>query len=703
MLEAMRRSGDLDAAARSDGDASLGLLRAAVHDATDQVTAIVAVHALAAVHSPSAADVLALLLVDGTPPVVEHAAWALGRQQPVPVALPLLVEMVADGDFRGMLAQLTLEAWAPAVPRAVLARLEAALAGESDPGARARLVETAGLVPGVATTTPLLARALDPAEALAARAAAVAALGDRPAYLTGVVSDALGDLARGTSALAGVARLAQHDLATSGPVLPRDTRRGLTMAQLFLHADIDGSLSHAGQGDTGGIATLLVHLGDAILAAPGPIDRVLTIFRGWPDDGPDALAGLDHPGHHYAAVPFFGRKVAAADSWPLRVAARRGVRRILRAAGPLDVLHLRMADVGSMAAGAAARDLGIPVVLTMAPDPQALIAARERAGTLTRQTFGDADRREHLLFRDRLLHALAGQADHVVLFPRPDLAADARDLLGLDLSLHAHDTSVVAEGVELTALDRASREVRGALPPGRDTTKALAELDELLGGLPAGRRGLPIAVSVGRLHRVKGMATLVRSWAADPELGSRCNLLVVGGDLEQPNDDECAELALIDATVGRDAAAGRGLLLAGHRPNATAAVWLAAVRYGRAGLAAPGGVYVSASLKEEFGIAILEAMGSGLVVVAPESGGPPTYVEDGVTGILADTLSEPALAAAVRAALALAVGPGAGERAARAQTMVRDRFSIGTMASALATVYEQVSTTRYAVAAGSAR
>ena len=703
LLEALRLSAHLEAVARSNGHASLALLRAAAGDDTDQVTAIVAVHALAAVHSPAAADVLALLLVDGTPPVVDHAAWALGRQQPVPVALPLLVEMVADGDFRGMLAQLTLESWAPAVPGAVLAQLEAALAGESDPGARARLVETAGLVPGVAATSPLLARALDPAEALVARAAAVAALGDRPAYLTGHVSAALRDLALGTAALGGVARLAQHDLATPGPDLLRDSGHGLTMAQLFLHADIDSSLSHAGQGDTGGIATLLVHLGDAILAGPGPTDRVLTIFRGWPDDGPDALAGLEPPGHHYASVPFFGPKVAAADSWPLRVAARRGVRRILRAAGPVDVLHLRMADVGSMAAAAAARDLGIPVVLTMAPDPQALIAARERAGTLTRRTFGDTDRSEHLHFRDRLLHTLAAQAAHVVLFPRPDLAADARDLLGLDLSLRAHDTSVVAEGVELTALDRAAREVRGARSAGPGTSEALAALDEVLGDLPAARRGLPIAVSVGRLHRVKGMATLVRSWAADPLLGSRCNLLVVGGDLGQPNDDECAELALIDAVVGRDAAAGRGLLLAGHRPNATVAVWLAAVRHGRAGLAAPGGVYVSASLKEEFGIAILEAMGSGLVVVAPDAGGPATYVEDGVTGVLADTLSEPALAAAVRAALTLAVGPGAEERAARAQAMVRDRFSIGTMASALAAVYEQVSTTRYAVAAGSAR
>lgn len=60
---------------------------------------------------------------------------------------------------------------------------------------------------------------------------------------------------------------------------PVDERRGLTVAQLYLHADIDGTLLHAGQGDTGGIATLLVHLGDALLTE-GAVDRVLTLSRG---------------------------------------------------------------------------------------------------------------------------------------------------------------------------------------------------------------------------------------------------------------------------------------------------------------------------------------------------------------------------------------------------------------------------------------
>ena len=73
---------------------------------------------------------------------------------------------------------------------------------------------------------------------------------------------------------------------------------------------------------------------------------------------------------------------------------------------------------------------------------------------------------------------------------------------------------------------------------------------------------------------------------------------------------------------------------------------LAATRHGRGKAAAPRGVDASASLKEEFGIAILEAMAAGLVVVAPGTGGPATYVTSGESGVLADTASAEALAAA---------------------------------------------------------
>ncbi|MBB1511162.1 glycosyltransferase [Tessaracoccus sp. MC1627] len=465
---------------------------------------------------------------------------------------------------------------------------------------------------------------------------------------------------------------------------------GLTVAQLYLHADIDGTLSHAGQGDTGGIATLLVHLGDALLAG-GTVERVLTLSRGNPGRMrlPDDLAG---PGHHYLSVPLPGPVRQAPDAWPLRLRARRGVRRILRSAGRVDVLHLRMADVGSWAAAEVARELGIPTVLTLAPDPHALIAARDAAGTLARDTFGAADNAEHLVFRFRLLRDLAAQAAHLVVFPRPDLARDLRDLLHLDPD-DAHRVSVVPEGIDLAPLERAAREVSDALngtPVPEDTATALANLDTLLSGLPPERRGLPLAITVGRLHRVKGMATLVEAWASDPTLTRRCNLLIVGGDLQTPSDDETEQLSQIDAAVPRPDGPARGLLLAGHRPNGVVAAWLAAVRLGRPGHAGPAGVYVSASLKEEFGIAILEAMASGLIVVAPREGGPATYVEHGVTGLLADTGSPVALGAALASALDLASAPGAADSAEKARALVSNKFSIQTMASALAAIYQEV-------------
>ena len=63
-----------------------------------------------------------------------------------------------------------------------------------------------------------------------------------------------------------------------------------------------------------------------------------------------------------------------------------------------------------------------------------------------------------------------------------------------------------------------------------------------------------------------------------------------------------------------------------------------------------------------------------------------------MTGILTDTGSRDRLGAAISNALELAVAPGADERAAQAEAMVRERFGIEMMATALAEVYHRVAT-----------
>ncbi|MGF1647141.1 MAG: glycosyltransferase [Kineosporiaceae bacterium] len=687
IVDALRYADDLAFEASRDGGPRTVRVLSGALTGDDQLTAIAAAHALGRVVDQRADEILGRLLSSDRPFLVEHAAWVLAARRPVPGAVARLVRLVVAGGFPAMIAQRTLEQWSAAAPDTVAVALESALLGAWSQEARRALVDTLGLVRDPIATGPLLAVAGNPEEAPAVRAAAVAALGERRGEVG--VAAAVDQLTGADGPLGAVARLALVDLLTATEPTGRQGG-GLTIGQLVLHADIDPGLESAGSGATGGIATLLVRLGDALVTAGDGaprIDRVLTMSRGTAEETLADLAEVagDPSGHLYGRVPLLPDPVAGADAWSHRVAARRGVRRLLRAVGGLDVLHLRMADVGSLVAAEVAYEADIPVVFTLAPDPPAVIHALDLAGRLNRRTFGEADLAEHYWFRTRLVQRLAGNAAHTVLFPRPELADDLRRLLGVDVTARPERHTVVPEGIDLDLADAAAGEA-AAHAAGAAPTPALQELRSLLGTLPPERRGLPLITSVGRLHRVKGMAALVRAWHRSP-LAERANLLVVGGDLAAPGPDEREQLARIDRLLPAAERAGAGLLLPGHRANGTVARWLAATRTGVPGLAAPGGVYVCASVKEEFGLALLEAMAAGLLVVAPDAGGPATYVEDGVTGRLTRTWDADQLAAAVTDALDASQAETTADRAARSRALVAERFTVAAMARTLTSVY----------------
>ncbi|MCS5722187.1 glycosyltransferase [Herbiconiux sp. CPCC 203407] len=728
IVEAMRRADDLAFEAnREPGLRTLRLLTGAVHG-DDQVVAIAGVHALGQVVDDDADRVLTGLLSEEQGFLREHAAWVLGARIPHVDAIGRLIGMVVGGGFGGMIAQRSLEQWAVTAPEHVAVGLEGALLGVHEPAARYRLVETLGLIRGSGPTRRLLAAAGDTGEGSLVRTAAVAALGQRRG--DDRVAELLDGLARGEEQLSDVAQLALIDLSGGAIRTPR-TDGPLTVAQLFLHADIDAHLSAAGSGDNGGVATLLVRLGDALVeggrggnpvdahadgfSASAGIGRVITLSRG---SVPDAIASVADiagttSGHHYGRIPLLTPTASSATAWPQRVAARRGIRRMLRAAGGVDVLHLRMAEVGSLAASDVARELDLPVVFTVAPDPHAVIQSMDAAGSLTRESFGAVDEVEHYWFRARLVQRLASNANRTVLFPRPELRRDMRELLGIDIDAHPERHSVVPEGIDLQVVDRAVAEATAGDGHGHALGPELAELHALVGTIPPERRGLPLLVSVGRFHRVKGMAAIVAAWQRG-SAADRANLLLVGGDLEHPSADEREQIDAIDRVVPADDRAARGLLMPGHRPNDTVARWVAAARTGLPGANAASGVYVCGSVKEEFGIALLEAMATGLLVVAPDGGGPATYVEDGVTGFLTRTWDPSALTETIDRALDAAdaevdpvsegtptTGSGAAPtpraftaagaaRAARSRAVVERDFTIQAMATALREVYGEV-------------
>jgi glycosyltransferase involved in cell wall biosynthesis len=268
----------------------------------------------------------------------------------------------------------------------------------------------------------------------------------------------------------------------------------------------------------------------------------------------------------------------------------------------------------------------------------------------------------------------------LVLFPRTDLQAQLRELTGTDVGDGPPRHTVVPEGIDLARVERAAATIReaGHMPA------VVSDLQGAISALPVDRHGLPLIVSVGRLHEAKGMARLVEAFAADPDLRRRANLVIVGGDLDDPTPEERAEIDRIEAVFVPHPEMADGLVMLGHRPHDDVLRVLAAAEGGLGPDVGSGGAYACASRKEEFGLAIVEALATGLPVVAPRAGGPSSYVEDGVAGRLVDTLDEPALAAAIHDALDLAGRPG---RAEQARSLVAERFSIRAMADALIPVY----------------
>lgn len=690
----------------------IGHLVTAVRDDADAVTGIAAVHALAAIPGSQADRALADVLRSGPGPLPAHAAWASAGRVPAAELLEPLVDVLLAGRLGGIHAQAALAHWARTEPWLVGAALRRGLVRTNGGDGRRNVIETLGLVPDGGVLPDLASVAADRSETDVVRVAAIAALGDR---LNAPIPRSISALAGGDDRVADAVRLAQSDRAlrrldfVGGRFSQRRGStavvegRGVRVAQVHLGAVLDRDLLHSGVGDTGGIATLLVRLGVALARTPG-IAEVVTIGRGTVRDVLD-LARQPTGGPRFARValePEAG--TAFGDSWPARISAERGLQRVIRVHGRPDVIHLRMADVGTLAAANVAAMLGIPTVFSLAPDPHGLIASREASGDLDRRRLGVDDALLHFWYRVHLVERLARQADHVALFPRERLIDQLRELVGIDVMVSPRSFTVVPEGIDIAQIRHAGAAIAGLAavgpsdaanpgdvcagePGGAPPRGALAYLLDRVAALPPTRHGLPIVLSVGRLNELKGMARLAEAFAADPALRARATLVIVGGDLDDPTPAEAIELARIRAVQAAQPDLATALLMVGHRPNGEVAQLLAAVRHGVGRLIGPDGAYACASRKEEFGLAIVEALAAGLPVVAPLAGGPATYVEEGRTGFLVDTSDPAALARGVAGALDLAGRPGRAEYAAET---IASRYDVSGMARVMTSIYRRV-------------
>ena len=643
---------------------------------------VLAIEVLGAIDHGAAVESLTALLAAPDPLLRRHAAWRLRRRPVTAAAVPSLLDMLVVGGIDTMHSHRTLRRWAASDP-AIVGRTVARLSATGDGRQRARLIDLLGAVDDPRTTGLLVSLAADVAEFSSARIAAIGALADR----YGANAATLRSLAAADDEVGTHASLAVCDRARAAAASSCTSGSGLRVAQLTMAAGLDGQLSLGGRGDTGGVASLLVSLGEALASRP-EIDHVLTIGRGTVTDailGP-SLSSEAPLSFATIAIGDDGRPAETTDDlWEHLPTIERGIRRILRRAGGVHLLHLRMADAGTLAGAQTAAALGIPTCFSLAPDPHNVLSSLQARGEADRDAVVRLATDGHIWFRARLVERLARESDQIALFPRSQ-AIDFFTGAGARDRRFDQRSAVVAEGIDIGLIRRA--EAADGLIVRSDAGRGDV-LADVASGIPKDRCDLPLLVSVGRLNPVKGMDRVVAAWAGDPLLHARFNLVIVGGELDDPSKTERSVLETIDRLVPADDPLRAGLQLLGGRPHADVARLLVSAARGLAGCWAGGGVYVDGAWKEEFGLAVIEALAAGLVVVAPSTGGPPTYIDDGDIGILVDPNAD--LGDAIDRASKLVDRPG---RAARARLLIEQRYSVETMAERLAALYRPVAVVR---------
>jgi sugar transferase (PEP-CTERM/EpsH1 system associated) len=178
-----------------------------------------------------------------------------------------------------------------------------------------------------------------------------------------------------------------------------------------------------------------------------------------------------------------------------------------------------------------------------------------------------------------------------------------------------------------------------------------------------------IVGSVGRMAAVKDFPTLIQAFletiASCPELRNKLRLVIVG---DGPTRHSCQELI--------------------EQAGATDVIWLAGERADVPELMRQFDLFVLPSLGEGISNTILEAMASGVPVLATHVGGNPELIDIGVTGHLtppnnAGLMAQSLLDYVTKPNLARCQGLAAREK-------VEERFSLDAMVSGYLGVYDEV-------------
>lgn len=240
--------------------------------------------------------------------------------------------------------------------------------------------------------------------------------------------------------------------------------------------------------------------------------------------------------------------------------------------------------------------------------------------------------------------------------------------------------ATLAELTQLRFLYRADANKLTIIPPGVDTEHFYPipadEAKQFIGLKPENR----MILFVGRIEPLKGVDTLIQAMSClDQSLTNRerpVHLAIIGGEPDVTPTDMTEEMTRLQKMCD-ELCMGSMVVFLGKRAQDTLPYYYSAAE-----------VLVMPSLYESFGMVALEAMASGIPVIASEVGGLGYLVQDGLTGYTVPDSDPRALCA--RLSDLLGNNELRAEMGQRAAEYAKE-YSWDKIASAIIKVYSEVS------------